>query len=440
MEEDDGFGLRIRGVAQVEGVTVGTQATDDVGARRSLNGVALRARRDLAVLAHAHAGLLTPDVGPPRTRRGRTDDGTISGEGLLVGRVRGQTQFAMDFLLVGVLEELVQEMIGGDQVDDAFRGKEGNQALLPVIVTPFDLAFGLGRGGVEEFDAVEVEGVAELGEGVGIVGVEEGMVVHVECQGQAVCLKDAGEKVQMGQEGFGRIEACARVEARGVVEDVQEDLFVGTPWQPSVGRGVVLPERAEIAGLPAFDEFGRGFVAGVGSELVLAGPAADAGAAGFEAETAVEFAGDGAVGARRLGGEEFGGQGDRLGRPIRVVIAAGTSRSPGGREAAGAGAQVLGIKFVEAGTGQPQLGGSGAGADLSGAEAVEQMTDERGGKALDQLSLFMGLILTKGDGFIALELTPAGGPARRWKSTTGPAVGQASGGARVASPQSPILR
>lgn len=44
------------------------------------------------------------------------------------------------------------------------------------------------------------------------------------------------------------------------------------------------------------------------------------------------------------------------------------------------------------------------------------------------------------DGFFALKLTPAGGPARRHKSTTEPAVCQTSDGAQVASPQSLILR
>ncbi len=102
----------------------------------------------------------------------------------------------------------------------------------------------------------------------------------------------------MGQQGFGGIEACADIEACGVVEDVEEGLFVGVAGQPGMGAGVVLPERAQIAGLPAFDGFGCGFVTGVGSELVLDGPAADAGAVGFEAEAAMEFAGTGTVGGR----------------------------------------------------------------------------------------------------------------------------------------------
>ena len=166
---------------------------------------------------------------------------------------------------------------------------------MPVIVAAFDFAFGLRGWGVAEFDAVEVESLAELGEGVWVVGVKEGMVVDIESQGQTVGLENAGKEIKMSQEGFGGIEACADIEACGVIQDVEEGLFVGVAGQPGMGAGVVLPEGAQIAGLPTFDRFGGGFVAGVGSQLVGDDPAAHAGAVGFEVEPAMEFAGTGAV-------------------------------------------------------------------------------------------------------------------------------------------------
>jgi len=227
--------------------------------------------------------------------------------------------------LVGVGDELVEPSVGASEFDDTLGRQEWDQAFLPVVVSAFDFAFGLGRGGVEQFDAVEVEGLAKLGESIGVVSVKEGVVVHVERERQAVALKDAGEEIEMGQQGFGGIEARAGVQACGVIEHVQENLFVGAVGQPGVRRGVVLPEGAVIAGLPAFDGFGRGFVAGIRGELVFDSPAADAGAVGFEVEAAEQFAGDGAVGARRFGGEEFGDQGRDLGGPLRMVIAAGES-------------------------------------------------------------------------------------------------------------------
>lgn len=254
----------------------------------------------------------------------------------------------------------------------------------------FDFAFGLGRGGVEEFDAVEVEGRAALGEGVGIVGVKEGVEVHVEGERQAVGLESAGEEVEMGEEGFGGIETRAGVEAGGVVEDFEENLLVRGAGQEGVRGGVVLPEGAVVAGLPAFDGFGRGFVAGVGSKFVFHGPAADAGAVGFEVQAAVEFAGDTAVGARGFGGEEFGGEGDDFGGPLRVMVAAGAARRPGVGLAVGAGVEIISVEFVEAGVGQAQLSGGGAGADLAGAIIMEEMTDERSGMTFDQLRFFIG--------------------------------------------------
>jgi hypothetical protein len=408
MKQDDRLGFWIWGLTEEEDITVWAEATDDAGAGRSGDGMALVAGRDLAVIADADAGLLAPDVRPPRTLGGGADDGAWCGKGLLLGRVRGLAQFAVEFMLVGVRQELIEQLIGAGDLDDAVGRQEWDQAFLPVVVAAFDLAFGLGRGRVEQFDAVEVEGLAELGEGLGVVGVEEGVVVHVERQGQAVVLEDAGKEVEVGQQGFGGIEAGAGVEAGGVVEDVEENLFVGAAGQESVGCGVVLPEGAVVAGLPALDGFGRGFVAGVGSELVFEGPAADAGAVGVEVQAAMQFAGDGAVRARRFGGEELGGQRNGLGGPLGMVIAAGTTRRPGVGVAAGAGAQVVGVEFVEAGTGQTQFAGGSASAEVASAMTVEEVADERSGQTFDQLRFFIGPKLEGEGGFFALELTPAG--------------------------------
>lgn len=263
---------------------------------------------DFGVVADPQAGLLAPDAGPPGTRGRGAEGRAIFGEGLLVGLERGLAEFAVDFRLIGMGDELVEEGVGPDPFDDLVRRQERDEAFLPVVVAAFDFTFGLRRWGVEEVDAVEVESLTELGEGVGVVGVEEGVVVHVEGQGQAVGEEDAGEKIKVGQERFAGIEACAGVEAGGVDENVQQDLFMRAAGQPGVGAGVVLPEGAVVAGLPAFDGFGGGFVTGVGGELMFDGPTTDAGAIGVEVEAAVEFVGGAAVGGRGFGGEQFGGR------------------------------------------------------------------------------------------------------------------------------------
>jgi hypothetical protein len=189
-----------------------------------------------------------------------------------------------------------------------FCGEEWDEAFLPVVVAAFDFAFGLRGWGVKEFDAVEVKCRAELGESVWVMSVEEGVVVHIKGEREAVGLEDTGEEVEVSEQGFAWIEARAGVETGSVVEDFQEDLFVGAAVDEAVGCGVVLEEGTIVAGLPAFDGFALGFVAGVRVEFVLDGPTADAGAVGFEVEAAVEFAGDGAVGGRWFGREEFRGE------------------------------------------------------------------------------------------------------------------------------------
>lgn len=267
-----------------------------------------------------------------------------------MGGLRCLAQFTVDFVLIGMGEELVEELVGASEFDNALGGQQWEQPFLPVVMSAFDFAFGLWGGSVEEFDAVEVESLAELGEGIRVVGVKEGVIVDVEGQGQAMGLKDAGEEVQVSQQSFGRIEARAGIEARGIVENVQEDLFVGAVGQPAVGCGVVLPECAVVAGLPAFDGFGDAFEASVGGQVILDGPAPDAGAVGLELEATEEFAGDGTVGARRFGGEKFGDEGGDVRGPVWMMIAAGKSGRPSIGLAMGAGAEVSGVQFIEAGT------------------------------------------------------------------------------------------
>ena len=225
----------------------------------------------------------------------------------------------------------------------------------------FDFAFGLGRGSIAEADAIEVQSGSELGEGIRCVGEEKGVVIDVEDQGQSVGLESAGQEVQMSQERFVVIEAGAGVKTGGIIEQIQQDLFVGGLGQEGVGAGIVLPERAVVTGLPAFDRFADGFEAGIGCQAIWDGPAANAGAVGFEVEAAMQFAGGSAVGGRRFGGKEFGEQRGDFWRPRRTVVAPGTARGPSVGLSLGAGPQILAVEFVEAWTGQSQFlrGGEG---------------------------------------------------------------------------------
>jgi hypothetical protein len=385
MEQDDGFGLGIWGVTEVVDVAIWAQAADDDGAWWSLNLLALGADGHLPVVADPDAGLLAPDKRPPGTRREGTQNGAFLGEGLGAGSVWGGAQFAMDFVLVGVAQELVKQAVGADEFADLIGGQERWKAFLPVVVAALDFAFGLGCGRIEQFDAVEVEGLAQLRKGVGVVGVEEGVKVHVEGQRQSVGLEGTGQEIEMGQEGFAGVEARASVVTGGIVQNIQQRLFVGLAGQPGVGTGVVLPERAVVAGLPAFDGFGRGFVAGVRGQLVFDGPATDAGAVGLEVEPPVQFAGEGVVGGGWFGGQEFGQQGYDLLRPSRAVIAAGNTGGPNLDLTLGAGAEVLAVEFVEAGPGQSQFASRCPGREITGSMAGQKMTNQWSGQTFDEL-------------------------------------------------------
>jgi hypothetical protein len=171
-------------------------------------------------------------------------------------------------------QEGVEQAVGPDEFADLIGRQERWEAFLPVVMAALDFAVGLGCWGLEQFDAVEVKGLAQLSEGVGVVGVEAGVKVHIEGQRQSVGLEGAGQEIKMGQQGFAGVEACAGVVTGGIVQNIEQHLFIGLDRQPGVGAGVVLPERAVVAGLPAFDGFGRGFVAGCPGRVGLRWPSA----------------------------------------------------------------------------------------------------------------------------------------------------------------------
>ena len=98
---------------------------------------------DFAVVTDADTGLLAPDVGPPGAVGSGTDDGAFFCEGLLVGGVGCLAEFAVNFVLIGVGQEWVEELVGPDQFGAVVGRQERDEAFLPVVVAAFDFAFGL---------------------------------------------------------------------------------------------------------------------------------------------------------------------------------------------------------------------------------------------------------------------------------------------------------
>ena len=87
-----------------------------------------------------------------------------------------------------------------------FAGEIRWESALPELVLALDFSFGLRRWGIQETNVVELEGPAELGQGVGILGEKDGVIIDVDLQRLAVDQESGGEEIQVGQEEFSAIE------------------------------------------------------------------------------------------------------------------------------------------------------------------------------------------------------------------------------------------
>lgn len=150
-------------------------AEHDAGAGRSLDAQREGADGDSAVEAHADGGAQTPDERPPGAEGLGTQDRALFSEGEVPRLLRGQAELAVDLVLVVVEAQGLDVGSGVVQIGDLFTGEVGRQALPPEVMGALDLALGLG-GGEAEGDPVEVQRLAQLGEGLGIVGEEEAVV------------------------------------------------------------------------------------------------------------------------------------------------------------------------------------------------------------------------------------------------------------------------
>jgi len=112
MEKNKGFGLWVWGLLQEEDVAVVPEAADYFRPWRGVNGLAQGADRHFTVVADPDAGLLAPDVRPPRALGSGTQDGAFFPQGLFASGFRRGAQFAVDFMLVGMGKGFFHERIG----------------------------------------------------------------------------------------------------------------------------------------------------------------------------------------------------------------------------------------------------------------------------------------------------------------------------------------
>jgi hypothetical protein len=104
------------------------------------------------------------------------------------------------------------------------------------------------------------------------------MVIDIEGQRQAVLAKGGREEVQMGRKVFALVDAGSGDQAAMVIDEPQERRLALLAREPAMGRGVVLPELADVLDLPTAD-WPRRILAGTQwSQTLSQSPSADRGA------------------------------------------------------------------------------------------------------------------------------------------------------------------
>ena len=223
-------------------------------------------------------------------------------------------------------------------------------------------------------------------------------------------------------------------------------MVMGEPW---VGRGIELPEGAQLEALPSAGGGRRPGRDGRVRQVVCEGPAANRGRIEIKAQAALEFGGDETIGGGWTDAQQLTHERFDIRRPIRGVVTPRGAGDPVGFATFGAGAKVIGVKLVEAGASEFEAASRFGGVKLLATEGGKDLANQRSAVAVGQLAVvfFIGRRMPEaGD---AVPRTPwdlshwtdsgRGRPGRA-PSPAGPAVCQTGVGARVASLQSPILR
>jgi len=363
-----------------DGVTAGRmKAQNHLGAWRTFHAEALGADGHAPIGADLHGRAEAPNIGPPRAARGGAQDGAPFFLGQIPGLLRGQTQFAMDFVAVAMESQSVDVGVGGSDLGHVFAGEIGREAALPELMFALDFPFRLRRWGLQETDVIEFQRPAELRQRVGIVREEQGVMVDVDLPRSPVAQESGGEEIEVGQEAFPTIEFGTDEHAAAIVEPIEHGKVQRALGEPAMGRSVPLPEFADLGALPAAHRGGRALGRRVMRMIILDRPAADLGTVELEGMQAPGFGGGKAVGARRGAIQPFLEEvGHRLG-PSGGVVATRGSRDPQARFLAGAGAQVSGGEGIEAAARQAELFGRFGGRQGALAEGSQHMPDKRRG-------------------------------------------------------------
>lgn len=269
-------------MSQDGGVAGGVKAKSDFRALRIFEADALESDRDAAVRTDLEAGSEAPNIRPPRAFWCGSQHGTLFFFGQLPGALWGLLKFAMGFMGVVVQAQSVDVSVGVLKFSDLFAGKIRWETFLPELVFAFDFAFGLGGWSIKEANVVELEGRAQLGEGVGSMSEKQGVIIDVELKWAAIGKKGGGEEIEVRQEEFALIDFGAGENAAAIVKHVEHGIINVRLWEPAMRGGVELPDFADLGTLPAAHRRLWFFSRSGMSMTVLQSPVAHLGAIQFE--------------------------------------------------------------------------------------------------------------------------------------------------------------
>ena len=369
----------------------GMEAKDDFGAGRFFEAQPLGADGDTTIVADFEERAHAPDIVPPRTFGRGAQDGAFFFFGIIPGAQWSLAQFAMDFMGVAMGAQGVDVLVGFVELGDFFTGKIGRQATLPELVFAFDFAFGLGGGRVAQADVVELERPTQLGQRVRIVCEKEAVVIDVKLERTSMGEKGGGQKIEIGKKEFAFVNPGAGEKTAAIIEQVEHGKGDFGMGEPAVGRGIELPEFADLGALPAANRSEKAFGRDGVSEFIFDGPVPDLSAVELEGMEAQGFGGDKAIRRRRHAVESFAEQFQHGLRPGCGVVSSGSAGNPERVFFIGAGAEVGGEQNVKAAGRQAEFLGSVRGADSMIAERVEHMPDKGRSMAVDELLMFFKL-------------------------------------------------
>src|SRR5882672_1341352 len=107
------------------------------------------------------------------------------------------------------------------QIGDLFAGKIGREPFLPELMFALDFTFGLGSGSIQEANVIELEGPAQLGQGLRGLREKDAVVIDLELQWPAVGQESSRQEIKIRQQQFPVIELRADKETAAVIEHIE---------------------------------------------------------------------------------------------------------------------------------------------------------------------------------------------------------------------------